>query len=197
MAIFTAPMSFQSAKGVRSAAVHFSRRYLSSDGASQIIQAGSGAHSSHPSFFHLVLLVFEAVLEVICVSFPGYIAARQGLFDADAQKLVANLNVALFTPCLGTNSFLFFPAWRCLRSNEYLVFSFHEIGISTDRREADRSRHYSSHLRHPDTGFISVLQSRIPMSSIPEETIKLCGGHGCESLRWILGPDINLTASSV
>ncbi|GAM91640.1 hypothetical protein ANO11243_096920 [Dothideomycetidae sp. 11243] len=57
-------------------------------------------HSSHPDFGHLVLLVFEAVLEVVCVSLPGYIVARQGMFDADAQKFVANLNVQLFTPCL-------------------------------------------------------------------------------------------------
>ncbi|EAU34257.1 hypothetical protein ATEG_05188 [Aspergillus terreus NIH2624] len=66
--------------------------------ASELLQ--NGPHSSHPSFFHLVLLVFEAVLEVVCVSLPGYIAARHGMFDADAQKLVANLNVMLFTPCL-------------------------------------------------------------------------------------------------
>ena len=80
--------------------------------------AMSGSHSSHPTFVHLVLLVFEAVLEVVCVSLPGYIAARQGMFDADAQKFVANLNVALFTPCLSMScppflSFLFpflFPA---------------------------------------------------------------------------------------
>jgi len=58
-------------------------------------------HSSHPDFGHLVLLVFEAVLEVVCVSLPGYIVARQGMFDANAQKFVANLNVQLFTPCLG------------------------------------------------------------------------------------------------
>ncbi|MCJ1414980.1 hypothetical protein MMC32_001310 [Xylographa parallela] len=57
-------------------------------------------HSSHPAFGHLVLLVFEAVLEVVCVSLPGYIVARQGMFDADAQKFVANMNVMIFTPCL-------------------------------------------------------------------------------------------------
>lgn len=51
---------------------------------------------------HLVLLVFEAVLEVVCVSLPGYIVAQQGMFDAEMQKFVANLNVALFTPCLST-----------------------------------------------------------------------------------------------
>jgi hypothetical protein len=51
---------------------------------------------------HLTLLVFEAVLEVVCVSLPGYIVARQGMFDAESQKFVANLNVALFTPCLST-----------------------------------------------------------------------------------------------
>ncbi|KAI9849825.1 MAG: hypothetical protein M1837_000039 [Sclerophora amabilis] len=57
-------------------------------------------HASHPPFGHLILLVFEAVLEVVCVSLPGYIIARQGLFDAESQKFVANLNVQLFTPCL-------------------------------------------------------------------------------------------------
>jgi predicted permease len=57
-------------------------------------------HSGHPDFGHLTLLVFEAVLEVVCVSLPGYIVARQGMFDAEAQKFLANLNVQLFTPCL-------------------------------------------------------------------------------------------------
>ncbi|KAM0256429.1 hypothetical protein ACHAQJ_004954 [Trichoderma viride] len=55
---------------------------------------------SHPSLSHLCLLVFEAVLEVVCVSLPGYIVARLGQFDADKQKFLANLNVMLFTPCL-------------------------------------------------------------------------------------------------
>ena len=62
-------------------------------------------HSSHPDFGHLILLVFEAVLEVVCVSLPGYIVAKQGMFDADAQKFVANLNVMLFTPCLSKFGF--------------------------------------------------------------------------------------------
>jgi len=57
-------------------------------------------HESHPSFDHLVMLVFEAVMEVVCVSLPGYIVARLGHFDADKQKFLANLNVMLFTPCL-------------------------------------------------------------------------------------------------
>ncbi|GAP87158.2 putative membrane transporter [Rosellinia necatrix] len=57
-------------------------------------------HEQHPSLVGLVMLVFEAVLEVICVSFPGYILARQGLFKPEHQKFVANLNMWLFTPCL-------------------------------------------------------------------------------------------------
>jgi len=57
-------------------------------------------HESHPSIDNLVLLVFGAVLEVVCVSLPGYIIARLGHFDADKQKFLANLNVMLFTPCL-------------------------------------------------------------------------------------------------
>lgn len=69
-----------------------------------IFKSGGSAHSSHPDFGHLVLLVFEAVLEVVCVSAPGYFLARQGMFDAEAQKFVANLNVQLFTPCLSRYS---------------------------------------------------------------------------------------------
>lgn len=64
------------------------------------ISARENNHDSHPPLGHLILLVFEAVMEVVCVSLPGYIVARQGMFDADNQKFVANLNVALFTPCL-------------------------------------------------------------------------------------------------
>lgn len=59
---------------------------------------------SHPSFGNLTLLVFGAVLEVVCVSLPGYIIARLGHFDADKQKFLANLNVMLFTPCLSKSS---------------------------------------------------------------------------------------------
>ncbi|KAL9017318.1 MAG: hypothetical protein Q9185_005349 [Variospora sp. 1 TL-2023] len=61
---------------------------------------GLPSHSSHPPFGHLTLLVFEAVMEVVCVSFPGFIVARQGMFNAEMQKFAANLNVMLFTPCL-------------------------------------------------------------------------------------------------
>lgn len=92
MAIFKSPRSFQNVD-ISQAPMGFNRSFMAS------------AHESHPPFLHLVLLVFEAVLEVVCVSLPGYIAARTGMFDADAQKLVANLNVTLFTPCLSKNPF--------------------------------------------------------------------------------------------
>lgn len=59
-------------------------------------------HASHPALPHLTLLVFEAVLEVVCVSLPGYIVAKSGMFTAEMQKFTANLNVAVFTPCLST-----------------------------------------------------------------------------------------------
>lgn len=58
--------------------------------------------AGHPSLLHLMLLVLEAVMEVVCVSLPGYIIARYGMFNTENQKFVANLNVSLFTPCLST-----------------------------------------------------------------------------------------------
>lgn len=99
MGFFTSPTSFRLANlasGNNVGASSISTRSLT-DAAFGTM---ANDHSSHPALGHLVLLVFEAVMEVVCVSLPGYIVARQGMFDADKQKFVANLNVALFTPCL-------------------------------------------------------------------------------------------------
>ncbi len=111
MPFFTAPTSFRRATQVLSLLTRdlgpdammtspdSSQIYLSSTtsegGAARLL-----AHSSHPNFGHLTLLVLEAVLEVVCVSLPGYILARRGLFNPEMQKFAANLNVLLFTPCL-------------------------------------------------------------------------------------------------
>ncbi|KAI6782547.1 uncharacterized protein J7T54_003558 [Emericellopsis cladophorae] len=86
-ASLTAPQSFRLANLARQAVDYPFRTF-------------QNTHDSHPSIDHLVLLVFEAVLEVVCVSLPGYIVARLGQFDAEKQKFLANLNVTLFTPCL-------------------------------------------------------------------------------------------------
>lgn len=60
-------------------------------------QNGGSATDSIP---HLMLLVSEAVLEVVCVSLPGYLIAKAGMFNRENQKFIAELNVSLFTPCL-------------------------------------------------------------------------------------------------
>jgi hypothetical protein len=77
----------------------FSRPFAVYQKAQQPTQPTTMA-AKHPNFPELSLLVFEAVLEVVAVSLAGYIAARRGLFDAEFQKLLANLNTVIFTPCL-------------------------------------------------------------------------------------------------
>jgi auxin efflux carrier family protein len=91
----TPPTSYQNAHGSGGYAANIGHGFF----AQKTVSFFSN-NSSHPNFGHLVLLVFEAVLEVVCVSLPGYIVARQGMFDAESQKFLANLNVMLFTPCL-------------------------------------------------------------------------------------------------
>ncbi|KAJ9638304.1 hypothetical protein H2199_006991 [Coniosporium tulheliwenetii] len=76
----------------------FSAAQLPSSAGSAL--AAMAERGTQPDFGHLILLVFEAVMEVVCVSLPGYIVARQGMFDAESQKFLANLNTQLFTPCL-------------------------------------------------------------------------------------------------
>ena len=112
MPFFTTPRSFQYANSIN----HLSTLGLPVDaGASSytgVLQAQLAStmadsplppHSSHPALPRLTMLVFEAVLEVVCVALPGYIVARQGMFTAEMQKFTANLNVAVFTPCLSTS----------------------------------------------------------------------------------------------
>jgi len=57
-------------------------------------------HASHPNFLNLAGLVSEAVLEVVFVALPGFLVAYTGMFDANSQKFVAELNTMVFTPCL-------------------------------------------------------------------------------------------------
>ncbi|KXT06723.1 hypothetical protein AC578_8601 [Pseudocercospora eumusae] len=57
-------------------------------------------HESHPNFLNLAGLVCEAVLEVVFVALPGFLVAISGMFDANSQKFVAELNTMVFTPCL-------------------------------------------------------------------------------------------------
>lgn len=56
--------------------------------------------SSDLSFQQISLLTFEAVLEVVIICFAGFLAAKSGLLNVKGQKVISQLNVDLFTPCL-------------------------------------------------------------------------------------------------
>lgn len=111
-------------------------------------------HESHPSLDHLVLLVFEAVLEVVCVSLPGYIVARLGHFDADKQKFLANLNVMLFTPCLSTSVVSTPPRLQLT------LDSLYETRFPAQCREVIRSRRHSRHLHRSNLCIMGRRHSR-------------------------------------
>ncbi len=114
-------------------------------------------------------------MEVVCVSLPGYIIARQGMFDADKQKFLANLNVALFTPCLS----------MCSRDHmgggpKLICSSLYETGIAIDCGNTVGSRGYSRHFRHTNGGFVLGIHLRIESISIKEEAGEFCNCHGSE-----------------
>lgn len=91
-------------------------------------------------------------MEVVCVSLPGYIIARQGMFDADMQKFVANLNVSLFTPCL-SKPLKIFPFLNRLK--ELMIGdSFYQTCKSAYFREDRRVGCNTSDLHCHDIGFV-------------------------------------------
>ena len=65
---------------------------------------GDDGHSSHPSVPHLIVLVLTAIGEVVCVSLPGFVLAKMGLFGAPYQRWASDVNIWVFTPCLSTSS---------------------------------------------------------------------------------------------
>ncbi|CAN3371581.1 hypothetical protein DIURU_004021 [Diutina rugosa] len=48
----------------------------------------------------IAFLTFQAVLQVVIICVAGFISARTGLLNKNAQKIISQLNVDLFTPCL-------------------------------------------------------------------------------------------------
>ena len=102
MPLFTGPQSFRQTVEHSSIANGLSIPYPDASTSLTLIPDGGAQQGGQGGLPHLILLVFSAVLEVVCVSAPGYIVARMGMFNAEAQKFVANLNVMLFTPCLST-----------------------------------------------------------------------------------------------
>lgn len=127
MPFFTSPTSFRNANYIAPYLNHLLPAVPSEmyQNAAQLPKSSSQhaflpPHSSHPNFGHLTLLVFEAVLEVVCVSLPGYIVARQGLFNEENQKFIAHLNILLFTPCLSMFSIYetnWLPHWQQRKSS--------------------------------------------------------------------------------
>ncbi|SGZ56437.1 CIC11C00000005521 [Sungouiella intermedia] len=52
------------------------------------------------SFGSISFLTLEAVLEVVIICFAGFVAAKTKLLTLTGQKVISQLNVDLFTPCL-------------------------------------------------------------------------------------------------
>lgn len=142
--------------------------------------------ATHTPLGHLVLLVFEAVLEVVCVSLPGYIVARRGMFDVESQKFVANLNVALFTPCL--SRLLPGPILTVFKLPTNHPTSFYEACFSTDRLQIAGISHHSRHFPRPDSYLISMLDWSVASLWLQAKTTQLCGRYGgqCELHYWDL-----------
>ena len=174
MQFFTSPRSY-SANYMGSSSSNLniaSQRALNQGWLSSAAAIPLPPHSSHPTLPHLTMLVFGAVLEVVCVSLPGYIIARQGMFTAEMQKFAANLNVAVFTPCLSTVQL---PAAHS-RSND--CHSLHQACLSTDNRQACGPCHHSPHFFRSDHHFIHLFHRRSKGIWFFEETPQLCHCHG-------------------
>lgn len=58
------------------------------------------SNSNELGFTDITYITFEAVTQVVLICFTGFVAARSGLLKVEGQKIISQLNVDLFTPCL-------------------------------------------------------------------------------------------------
>lgn len=58
------------------------------------------SNSNELGFTDITYITFEAVTQVVLICFSGFVAARSGLLKVEGQKIISQLNVDLFTPCL-------------------------------------------------------------------------------------------------
>ena len=184
MPFFTSPRAFQNANYLANSYSNLHppvvSGILSQPLLNQVRLSSSSAtrlppHSSHPTLPHLAMLVFEAVLEVVCVSLPGYIIARQGMFSAEMQKFAANLNVTVFTPCL---SMLLFPATKSTSNRRC---SLHKVSLPIDNRQARGPRNHTPHLCRSDPRFIRLFTCSSEGIRVLEEASQFCHRHGSKS----------------
>lgn len=61
---------------------------------------GSDVPESNMSYMSLTLLTLEAVCQTVIICLLGFWAACHGYLNRDAQKIISNLNIMVFTPCL-------------------------------------------------------------------------------------------------
>lgn len=61
---------------------------------------GNNSQQINLSYEAISFLTFEAILEVVIICFGGFVAAKSGILNTQAQKVISQLNVDLFTPCL-------------------------------------------------------------------------------------------------
>mmetsp|Transcript_3152 Transcript_3152/g.3073 ORF Transcript_3152/g.3073 Transcript_3152/m.3073 type:complete len:513 (+) Transcript_3152:93-1631(+) len=61
---------------------------------------GNNSPQNGLSYQSISYLTFEAILEVVIICFAGFVAAKSGILNIQAQKVISQLNVDLFTPCL-------------------------------------------------------------------------------------------------
>ncbi|CCE79329.1 Piso0_001386 [Millerozyma farinosa CBS 7064] len=58
------------------------------------------SNSNELGFTDITYITFEAVTQVVLICFTGFVAAHSGLLKVEGQKIISQLNVDLFTPCL-------------------------------------------------------------------------------------------------
>ncbi|GMG39541.1 unnamed protein product [Ambrosiozyma monospora] len=140
------------------------------------------------SYQQITFLTFQAVIEVVIICLSGFWAARSGLLNNEATKMISRLNVDLFTPAL-----IFTKLASSLSLKKLLeVIIIPILYAVTTAVSLLASGWISSllHLTEPETNFVTAMAVFGNSNSLPV-SLTLALSYTLPGLEWDDIPDDN------
>ena len=124
-----------------------------------------GESGQELTYFGIASLTFEAVLEVVIVCVMGFIAARGGILNVQGQKVLSQMNVDIFTPCLVFIKLA--PSLSLLKLKDIFIIPVFYAVSTGIAYICSIVTSKLLHLNHPETDFVTAMAVFGNSNSLP------------------------------
>ncbi|CAN3354392.1 hypothetical protein DICA3_B03664 [Diutina catenulata] len=113
----------------------------------------------------IAFLTFQAVIQVVIICIAGFVCARTGLLNSKAQKIISQLNVDLFTPCLVFSKLA--PSLSLQKMAEIAIIPVFYVVITAISYGCSQLSSTFLGLNEPETDFVTAMAVFGNSNSLP------------------------------